>query len=33
MMNYIQSGVDEGANMIVGGESDVHGYFIKATVF
>jgi aldehyde dehydrogenase (NAD+)/gamma-glutamyl-gamma-aminobutyraldehyde dehydrogenase len=33
MMNYIQSGVDEGANMLVGGESDVPGYFIKPTVF
>ena len=33
VMNYIQSGVDEGANMLVGGESDVPGYFIKPTVF
>ena len=33
VMNYIQSGVNEGANMLVGGESDVPGYFIKPTVF
>jgi len=33
VMNYIQSGVDEGAHMLVGGESDVPGYFIKPTVF
>jgi aldehyde dehydrogenase (NAD+)/gamma-glutamyl-gamma-aminobutyraldehyde dehydrogenase len=33
VMNYIQSGVDEGAKMLMGGESDVPGYFIKPTVF
>jgi aldehyde dehydrogenase (NAD+)/gamma-glutamyl-gamma-aminobutyraldehyde dehydrogenase len=33
VMNYIQSGVDEGANMLTGGESNVPGYFIKPTVF
>ena len=33
VMSYIQSGVDEGANMLTGGESDIPGYFIKPTVF
>ena len=33
VMNYIQSGVDEGANMLVGGASDLPGYFIEPTVF
>jgi aldehyde dehydrogenase (NAD+)/gamma-glutamyl-gamma-aminobutyraldehyde dehydrogenase len=32
-MNYIQSGIDEGAGMLIGGESDVPGYFIKPTIF
>jgi acyl-CoA reductase-like NAD-dependent aldehyde dehydrogenase len=33
VMNYIQSGVDEGANMVAGGASDLPGYFIEPTVF
>ena len=33
VMNYIQSGVDEGAKMLMGGESDFPGHFIKPTVF
>lgn len=33
VMRYIQSGIDEGAKMLLGGESDVPGYFIKPTVF
>jgi aldehyde dehydrogenase (NAD+)/gamma-glutamyl-gamma-aminobutyraldehyde dehydrogenase len=33
VMNYIQSGLDEGANMVAGGASDLPGYFIEPTVF
>lgn len=33
VMNYIQSGVNEGASMVTGGESDLPGYFIEPTVF
>ena len=33
VMSYIQSGTDEGAGMLMGGESEVPGYFIKPTVF
>jgi acyl-CoA reductase-like NAD-dependent aldehyde dehydrogenase len=33
VMNYIQTGVDEGAKMMIGGGSDLPGYFIEPTVF
>jgi aldehyde dehydrogenase (NAD+)/gamma-glutamyl-gamma-aminobutyraldehyde dehydrogenase len=33
VMNYIQSGVDEGAKMVAGGASDLPGYFIEPTIF
>ncbi|MFK7838249.1 MAG: aldehyde dehydrogenase [Sulfitobacter sp.] len=33
VMNYIQSGVDDGAQMVMGGGSDLPGYFIEPTVF
>lgn len=33
VMDYIQSGVAEGANMVAGGECDLPGYFIEPTVF
>jgi acyl-CoA reductase-like NAD-dependent aldehyde dehydrogenase len=33
VMNYIQAGVDEGAKMMIGGGSDLPGYFIEPTVF
>ena len=33
VMSYIQSGLDDGATMVVGGSSDLPGYFIKPTVF
>lgn len=33
VMDYIQSGLDEGAKMVVGGSSDLPGYFIQPTVF
>ena len=33
VMEYIQSGVDEGAQMVTGGGSDLPGYFIEPTVF
>lgn len=33
VMDYIQSGVDEGAKMLVGGASDLTGYFIEPTIF
>ena len=33
VMSYIQSGLDEGAGMLIGGESDIPGYFIKPTIF
>lgn len=33
VMSYIQSGMDEGAEMVTGGESDLPGYFINPTVF
>ncbi len=33
VMNYIQSGVDDGAQMIMGGGSDLPGFFIEPTIF
>ncbi|SHM72416.1 aldehyde dehydrogenase (NAD+)/gamma-glutamyl-gamma-aminobutyraldehyde dehydrogenase [Roseovarius litoreus] len=33
VMRYIQSGLDDGALMTMGGDSDLPGYFIKPTVF
>lgn len=33
VMDYIQSGVDEGAQKIAGGGSDLPGYFIEPTIF
>lgn len=33
VMSYIQSGVDQGAGMLIGGASKIPGYFIKPTVF
>ena len=33
VMRYIQSGVDDGAQMLMGGGSDLPGYFIEPTVF
>lgn len=33
IMNYIQSGVDEGAKKLVGGDSNLPGFFIEPTVF
>ncbi len=33
VMNYIQSGVEDGAQMTMGGDSDLPGYFIEPTVF
>ncbi|WP_298922260.1 aldehyde dehydrogenase [uncultured Roseobacter sp.] len=33
VMDYIQSGMDDGAQMIAGGDSDLPGYFIAPTVF
>lgn len=33
VMNYIQSGIDDGARLLTGGGSDLPGYFIKPTVF
>jgi aldehyde dehydrogenase (NAD+)/gamma-glutamyl-gamma-aminobutyraldehyde dehydrogenase len=33
VMDYIQSGVDEGASKAVGGGSDLPGYYIEPTVF
>ncbi|WP_282606424.1 aldehyde dehydrogenase [Pelagibius sp. Alg239-R121] len=33
VMSYIQSGVDEGADKVMGGGSDLPGYFIEPTVF
>ena len=33
VMRYIQSGMDEGANMVLGGDSDLPGHFIEPTVF
>jgi len=33
VMDYIQSGVEEGAKRIVGGSSDLPGHFIQPTVF
>ena len=33
VMSYIQSGMDEGAEMVTGAESDLPGYFINPTVF
>lgn len=33
VMNYIQGGIDDGAKMVVGGSSDLPGYFIQPTVF
>lgn len=33
VMSYIQSGVDEGAKMMIGGDSDLPGCFIEPTVF
>ncbi|WP_029061186.1 aldehyde dehydrogenase [Labrenzia sp. DG1229] len=33
VMNYIQSGIDEGARILTGGGSDLPGYFIEPTVF
>jgi aldehyde dehydrogenase (NAD+)/gamma-glutamyl-gamma-aminobutyraldehyde dehydrogenase len=33
VMDYIKSGVDEGAKMVIGGDSDLSGYFIQPTVF
>lgn len=33
VMNYIQSGIDEGAKMVTGGESNLSGHFIEPTVF
>jgi aldehyde dehydrogenase (NAD+)/gamma-glutamyl-gamma-aminobutyraldehyde dehydrogenase len=33
VMNYIQSGTNEGAKMVMGGSSDLPGYYIEPTVF
>ncbi|MEM6656606.1 MAG: aldehyde dehydrogenase [Pseudomonadota bacterium] len=33
VMHYIQSGIDDGASKIVGGNSDLPGHFIEPTVF
>lgn len=33
VMRYIQCGVDDGAQMLMGGGSDLPGYFIEPTVF
>ena len=33
VMRYIQSGENDGARMMMGGDSDLPGYFIKPTVF
>lgn len=33
IMNYIQSGVDEGAKKLVGGDSNLPGFFIEPAVF
>jgi len=33
VMEYIQSGIDEGAKMVMGGSSGLPGYFIEPTVF
>lgn len=33
VMNYIQSGVDDGAQMVMGGDSELRGHFIEPTVF
>lgn len=33
VMDYIQSGIDEGARRVMGGASDLPGYFIEPTVF
>ncbi len=33
VMEYIQSGLDQGAKMIIGGGSDLPGHFIEPTVF
>lgn len=33
VMSYIQSGIDDGAEMMMGGESDLPGYFVNPTVF
>ncbi len=33
VLDYIQSGVDEGARMVTGGASELPGHFIKPTVF
>ncbi|MEO0750543.1 MAG: aldehyde dehydrogenase [Pseudomonadota bacterium] len=33
VMKYIQSGIDEGAGMVTGGDSDLPGYFIQPTLF
>lgn len=33
VMSYIQSGVDDGAQKITGGDSDLPGYFIEPTIF
>ncbi|MBW4707972.1 aldehyde dehydrogenase [Roseobacter sp. YSTF-M11] len=33
VMDYIRSGVEEGAQMVTGGDSDLPGYFVEPTVF
>jgi aldehyde dehydrogenase (NAD+)/gamma-glutamyl-gamma-aminobutyraldehyde dehydrogenase len=33
VMDYIQSGMDQGARKILGGDSDLPGFFIEPTVF
>jgi aldehyde dehydrogenase (NAD+)/gamma-glutamyl-gamma-aminobutyraldehyde dehydrogenase len=33
VMDYIQSGIDQGARKIMGGNSDLPGFFIEPTVF
>ncbi|MFA3916646.1 aldehyde dehydrogenase [Ruegeria hyattellae] len=33
VMDYIQSGLDDGAKMVIGGNSDLPGFFIEPTVF
>lgn len=33
VMTYIQSGIDDGARILTGGDSDLPGYFIEPTVF
>ena len=33
VLSYIQSGLDDGATMVVGGSSDLPGYFVNPTVF